>query len=123
MVYIKIGVPDIIFEELVKSISCQELGDNRARKVHKIDGKYYITSGAIYSGGGVSLPVELSGHEVVPLELHKGPTYTYEQLWINGSRGYFHGNNQKFSCRGKEWVVVPYIKVDFHVTIVQSTMF
>lgn len=124
MIKVEVGLPEHIYQEVEDGMDAAALGENRARAVIKWEGKYYIATGCVYYGKNSGKDKEYCGHEVIPLELHEGPTYTYDQLQrVNGTGGYFHGNNQQFACRGKKWVIVPYVKVIFTKTTHQPAMF
>lgn len=111
---IKIEVPMELYLKYSKIISCQEMGENRAKGVITRGSELYVITGAV-GGGNQEHWSSLHAHKVIPAELHNGPTYKYEQLTqVNGSGGYFHSNNQLFACRGKEYVVIPYIEVIFY---------
>jgi len=101
------------YDEYAKLVSCAHMIDNKAKGVIQYKGKLYVITGAIGAGSN-KRDCSLHAHEVVPLEHHEGPTYTYAQCGnVNGSGGYFHSNNQRFSCKGKKYVVVPYVEVIF----------
>lgn len=113
MEYEEITIPLRQFEEYTEILSCQSMSENKAKGIITIGTRLFIVTGAISMGGNKGWQ-ELHGHEVIPFELHDGPTHEYNQLtYVNGSGGYFHSNNQKFSCRGKEYVVKPYLQVKF----------
>jgi hypothetical protein len=87
------------------------LGVDQARGIFGWKGKQYVIHGYGYDRN--SSDDRAWAHEVIPAELHEGPTHSYEELRDHNLSGHAYSNNQKFKCHGAYYVVVPFVHVTF----------
>jgi hypothetical protein len=101
VIHTTVEIPPDLYEEWDALYSADTLGENRARGVFLYHGKHFVNIGGLAG-------TWFEGHEVISAEAWDGPTYGYGDLpRVNGTGGPFHGNCQKFTCRGEAWVMLP----------------
>lgn len=88
-------------DELSEKYSADLMTRDRARGVVTFQGALYVVTGVGGSGDGV-FSVDLQ--RVVPLTMHKGPSFSYhEKLRQEFTPGTFY-KNMAFGCKGKTFV-------------------
>lgn len=116
MVVEEIFITDQQFEELGEMYSGDTLQNNKVRGVFKYEGRLFINHGgnSVYCSCG----------EIVPVSQHDEPAIPYDELSrINGSGGFFHGNNQLVEWRNEKYVQIPYHQYIFKIGIRQGMLF
>lgn len=126
MVETRITIGNELGEKYDKLYSGMLLQVDKA-KVFGHGSKLYIITGGCFGPAGSGKAIH-DAREVVPAENYDGPKLNSTQLdMINGTGGPFHTDNHLFSCKGKDYVVLPGIVTKFVVYITpqveQSSMF
>ena len=109
-------ISDTQFAKLKKMYSGDTLQKNKVRGILKHEGRMFINHGGTtdYCNCG----------EIVLSSLCDDPALDYNDCSrINGTGGFFHGNNQRIEYRGEVYQQIPYMQYHFKIGIRQTTLF
>lgn len=116
---IQIEVSKKLFYEYADKVSCGSLTDDKAKGIIERGQKLYVATGSMKGDNG-----KVWASEILPRDQHEGPMLSYNQLSRkNGTGGMHHSNNHLFSYRGTEYVIQPYLVIEFVIGAAQESMF
>lgn len=109
-------ITDAQFAILGKMYSGDTLQNDKVRGVFEYEGRLFINHGGTTN--------YCSCGEIVPTEQCTDPALSYNDLSrINGTGGFFHGNNQRIEYRDQVYQQIPYKQYVFKIGIRQGVLF